>query len=262
MKVAAPSVLKCFHFRVMEEASIAAEGYSAVPAWNVGSAGRALQRGHSYHWSCRVWDQGGWSPWFVPDWRFTVGSTVSAPNPKLPADKSAVRERKPILVVSPVPGASYRFQLWQGKSLVEEGVTTQAWWCSSTILRTGVEYSWTCRAETRADTSAWFAPMWSFEVSSQTMTEASEQTSLPGRRAAAGAAPNPFRDFVTIVPGAGSEPITRIVIYSSDGRTVRELAGRSWDGRDRAGAAVRPGTYLVRTTGGGQEELLRIVKVR
>jgi len=268
LTVQSPAPLSWFHFRVMEEASVAAEGYSFLPVWNVGASGRTLQRGHTYHWSCRVQDQGAWSPWFSPDWYFTVGSVVNPPDPKLPFDKSVVFMRRPIFVVSPVPFASYHFQVWDGKTLAADGVTGVPLWQCDTPLQRGAEYTWTCRIEQGADTSDWFVPFWSFEVQGQPSTEAAAVVEPAGSQVTyTTATPNPFHGRVTLLPAPALGRAVRMTVYSSDGRLVREFNAAvcnrlCWDGRDQSGAAVKPGAYVCRISGDRQQELLKITKVQ
>jgi flagellar hook assembly protein FlgD len=54
-------------------------------------------------------------------------------------------------------------------------------------------------------------------------------------------------------------------IYSLDGRLVRDLGGALtdnqavWDGRDLAGAAVKPGLYILKVRNGQEVAQSRIV---
>jgi len=276
-----------YQFRVMEEASIAAEGYSLVPTWSVAAAGRALQRGHVYHWSCRAWNQNGWSPWFSPDWYFTVGSAINPPSPKLPADGAVVSTRRPVFSVVPTGAghdpspsselglcpkpargraalrSTYHFQVWDGKTLVTEGRSDLPAWRTSTELEPGINYTWTCRIEAE-DTSAWFAPMWTVSVRELPTVEDAGITALPEQvRTVSSASPSPFSSRVEFLPAAALGPVRAASVYTIDGRLVRELVPRQlvWDGRDRAGRRVGPGTYVCRLVGQYGQETLRVLKV-
>ncbi len=253
-----------YQFRVMEEASIAAEGYSLVPLWSVAAAGRALQRGHVYHWSCRAWNQSGWSPWFSPHWYFTVGSAINPPSPKLPADGAVVPTRRPVFAVVPSAlRATYHFQVWDGKTLFTEGRSELPTWRIPTELEPGAIYTWTCRIEAE-DTSDWFAPMWTVSVRELPTVEDADITALPEQlRHVSSVSPSPFLSRVEFLPAAALGPVRAALIYTTDGRLVRELAPHRlvWDGRDRAGRRVGSGTYVCRLVGQYGHATLRILKV-
>jgi len=84
--------------------------------------------------------------------------------------------------------------------------------------------------------------------------------------------PNPFRDRSRLaysVPAEGA-PVT-IEVFDVTGRRVRELVrahqpgGRhemEWDGRDGRGRAVPAGVYFTRVIVGGQEKIVRVVRLR
>ncbi|MEO0078736.1 MAG: hypothetical protein ABIK86_07055 [candidate division WOR-3 bacterium] len=251
-----------YQFRVMEEASVAAEGYSLVPMWSVAAAGRALQRGHVYHWSCRAWTENGWSPWFRPDWYFTVGSAINPPSPKLPANGAVVSNRRPVFAVAPTSlRATYHFQVWDGKTLVVDGRSDLPTWRTPTELEPGIAYTWTCRIEA-GDTSDWFRPMWAVSVCDLPTVEdagvIAEQTSTASR-----AFPSLFSGRVEFLPAATLGPIRAVSVYTADGRLVRELAPERpvWDGQDRHGRDVGPGMYVCRIVGLHGLEVLRALKV-
>ncbi len=274
----------CYHFRVKEGATVVTEGYSDIPKWEPGSGGRVLQRGHSYSWSCRVYDSGGWSPWFSPAWGFAVGFGLPAPDPKLPADGARVLTRRPLLTVRPVgPGVRYRFRVHCGKTLMGEGVSDLPLWLyEGTRLERGEVYQWTCRIEESGDTSDWFEPMWSFEVLDmlpKAGAQGKAESQEPEAKCRMAAAPNPFSDRVSISVDVRSGRGVRIEVYSADGRLVRVLlAGASgsraarryrfeWDGRDNAGRILSPGTYFCRVPGEGvstaptRHEVFRLTKM-
>ncbi|MBM3314679.1 hypothetical protein FJY71_02390 [candidate division WOR-3 bacterium] len=258
-----------YHFRVLELGSVAAEGYSFYPWWNVLGAGRLLQAGHTYQWTCRVRDAGGWSEWFSPRWGFSVGFGLRSPAPKLPEDGAVVHTGRPRLVVVPVHyPATYHFQVWDGRTLVRDALSDLPWWREggSGGLEPGRQYTWTCRIEAAGDSSGWFSPAWRFEVAADPSREGVCADAV--RAGEPVCLPNPFRRFVEVrVPGGAGA--ARAAVYSSDGRLVAEhlpVAADgcgtvfSWDGRDRRGAAVRPGTYLCRVAGAGGVRTVRLVK--
>ena len=86
-----------------------------------------------------------------------------------------------------------------------------------------------------------------------------------------GTAPNPFNPATVIsfeLPSAGS---VRITVHDLAGRRIRKLldgrreSGRHaarWDGRDDAGAPVAAGVYLVRVTGPGGSDHLKMTLVK
>jgi len=256
-----------YHFRVMEGSSTAAEGFSPVPKWLViGEGGRALQRGHSYQWSCCAFGAGGWSEWFSPDWNFSVGSLVPPPALKLPVDGASVPTRRPFFVVRPVGiGASYHFQVWNGKTLVGEGTSWLPVWRyegGSGGLEPGVIYQWTCRVEAESDTSAWFTPAWSFEIydgSERGEVQAAEPLDGMPR---VSAEPAVFRSSVTF--SAGGRRLSSVAVYAADGRRIRTLAGGTrsvWDGRDAAGGRVPRGAYICVAAGEWGSQVLKVTKV-
>ena len=258
-----------YHFRVMEGVSIAAEGYSLRPSWVVvGPGGRGLQRGHSYQWSCRVCDGTSWSEWFAPSRGFVVSSSVRPPTPKFPVAGAVVPSRWPVFVVAPAPvGVRYHFQVWNGKTLAGEGVSNIPMWRfegGGGGLEPGILYSWTCRIEAVNDTSDWFSPEWRFTVADvhadpvvqAVQTEARPQTTV--------VSPEPFANRVSIFPSATLGRVERVSVFSADGRFVRELRPGStmvWDGTDRQGRSVRPGTYICLLAGADRHEALKITKV-
>ena len=274
-RVEPPAPCNLYHFRVLEGASVAAEGYSPLPIWHVAAGGRVLQRGHSYQWSCRAWASGGWGPWFVPAWQFTVGSLVKPPTPKLPRDGDTMHVRRPLFVVSSASaGARYHFQVFDGKTLVGEGVSGFPFWLfegGGGGLEPGNLYTWTCRIEERADTSDWFEPMRSFEIG-ELQTTTAGSVGVPsgvGMRAM----PNPFttRTAISLQLAANSRADVRI--FDAGGRLVRvfrqlpidnrQSSIVSWDGRDESGRMLGPGTYICRVwVNQGEEQVLKVEKLR
>jgi hypothetical protein len=275
LRVDAPVLYNLYHFRVLEGASIAAEGYSFLPTWRVAVGGRVLQRGHSYQWSCRAWASGGWGPWFAPTWQFTVGSLVKPPSPKLPRDGDTLHVRRPLFVVSLASGsARYHFQVFDGKTLVGEGVSSLPFWLfegGGGGLEPGNLYTWTCRIEESADTSDWFDPVRSFEVG-EVQTTAEGSVGVPSE-VGIRAVPNPFtsKTAISLQLAVGSRADARI--YDGTGRLVRmfrqlPIVTRhssivSWDGRDESGRMLGPGTYICRVwVSDAREQVLKIEKLR
>jgi hypothetical protein len=258
-----------YHFRVTELGSVAAEGYSHLPCWNVGEAGRQLQAGHAYNWTCRVRDASGWSEWFFPAWGFSVGSRLRPPGPKLPEDGAVVHTRRPLLLVLPVffP-ATYHFRVWDGRTLVRDALSDLPWWRDGGGggLEPGRQYTWSCRVEAGGDSGAWFCPAWRFEVAAGPSRDGADggAADLPAEGVVC--APNPFRRSVTIRTPAGTLP-AMVAVYSGEGRMVRTLRvepggpGAVWDGRDWRGAEVVPGAYVCRVTAGGTCATVRLVKL-
>jgi len=255
-----------YQFRVYEGSSIAAEGLSLFPSWNVALGGRPLQRGHDYTWTCRMQDHRGWSPWFSPSWSFRVDAPSSPPEPKLPSDGATVYLNRPVLVVKPLGlEARYRFRVYSGRTLVAEGTSDLPFWQVGEPLAPGGPYEWTCRAEFAGDTTSWFQPRWRFEV-----------REAPGRDAVAAvpgavtgrvvASPNPFRDRVRF-GSDGTGPV-RVELYAADGRLVYadEQVGAGarlvWDGRDANGRPAAPGVYFGRVISESGVESLRVTKAR
>jgi hypothetical protein len=274
LRVEPPVPCNLYHFRVLEGASVAAEGYSPMPIWRVAAGGRVLQRGHSYQWSCRAWASGGWGPWFVPAWQFTVGSLVKPPSPKLPRDGDTLYTRRPLFVVgSASAGARYRFQVFDGKTLVGEGVSDFPFWLfegGGGGLEPGNLYTWTCRIEEWADTSDWFEPMRSFEVG-ELQTTTAGSVGVPsgvGIRAV----PNPFMTRTAISYQLAACSRADVRIFDASGRLVRVLSANSslltansvaWDGRDESGRMLGPGTYICRVwVNHGEEQVLKVEKLR
>jgi hypothetical protein len=75
------------------------------------------------------------------------------------------------------------------------------------------------------------------------------------------AAPNPFQGTTTLRFGLSQPGPARLTIFDARGRLVRELvsgplpAGENvvrWDGRNRGGARVASGFYIVRFEAGGR----------
>ena len=256
-----------YHFRVMEGSSTAAEGYSPIPEWFViGEGGRALQRGHDYQWSCCVLGDSGWSEWFSPEWGFSVGSLVPTPQLKSPADGASVPALRPFFIVRAVGiGATYHFQVWNGKTLVGEGASLLPVWRyrgGSGGLEPGVVYQWTCRVESESDTSAWFAPAWSFEVNGdQQRGEVQAGGSVEGMPRVS-AEPGMFRSSVAFA--AEGCLLRSVEVYAVDGRRVRTLGSGPrpvWNGRDAAGRRVPQGTYICVADGEWGRQILKVTKV-
>jgi hypothetical protein len=275
LQVEAPVPYKLYHFRVLEGASIAAEGYTFLPTWRVAAGSRVLQRGHNYQWSCRGWADGSWSPWFAPAWQFTVGFLVKPPSPKLPRDGDTLHTRHPLFAVSLASGsARYHFQVFDGKTLVGEGVSSVPFWLfegGGGGLEPGNLYSWTCRIEEPADTSDWFSPERSFEVGELQTTTAglAKGPSEAGMRAV----PSPFTTRTAISLQLTAYSRADVRIFDAGGRLVRMLRQSaicnlksemvSWDGRDESGRTVGRGTYICRVcTSHGKEQVLKIEKLR
>jgi hypothetical protein len=274
LRVDAPVQYSLYHFRVNEGASIAAEGYSLLPLWRVAAGGRALQRGHSYQWSCRGWANGAWSPWFVPAWSFSVGSVLQPPSPKLPRNGAVVPTTRPLFVVAPGSGnARYHFQVYDGKTLVGEGIEDLPCWRfegGGGSLEPGGHYWWTCRIEEAQDTSDWFSPARWFDVAEHQTTTEGE---VAGRtELGPSACPNPFFGKTAISLQSAADGRARVSIYDAGGRLVRALAqsavgnlpsGVVWDGRDGAGRELGPGTYFCRVwVSRDRVETLKLEKLR
>ena len=263
-----------YHFRVLEGASIAAEGHSFLPTWRVAAGSRVLQRGHSYQWSCQAWASGGWGPWFVPAWQFTVGSLVKPPSPKLPHDGDTLHVRRPLFVVSVASGsARYHFQVFDGKTLVGEGVSSFPFWLfegGGGGLEPGNLYTWTCRIEEPADTSDWFEPVRSFEVG-EVQTTAEGSVGVPSE-VGIRAVPNPFTTQIAISLQLTANSHADVRIFDAGGRLVRVLSAHSslltansavWNGRDESGRMLGPGTYICRVwVSDAREQVLKIEKLR
>jgi hypothetical protein len=69
---------------------------------------------------------------------------------------------------------------------------------------------------------------------------------------------------VSVFPSAALGRVERVSVFSADGRFVRELRPGStmvWDGTDRQGRSVRPGTYICLLAGADRHEALKITKV-
>ncbi len=259
-----------YHFRVMEGSSIAAEGFSPLPAWNVIAGGRTLQRGHAYRWTCRVRDTNGWSPWFGPHLVFRVDYNLSPPKPKLPQDRARVGTRRPVLVVAPRSGyARYRFRVWSGRTLLAEAVGSMPFWIyDGPALEAGNAYEWSCRVEYDEDTTGWFDPVWSFEI-----RDTPADNGVAGRGVDVRVQvvwPNPFRERVTFEFASAPGPDLRFEVFAADGRLVYSEApglrpaGESrldWNGRDRRGDRVAPGTYLCRIRTQSGEQVFRLTKI-
>jgi hypothetical protein len=274
LRVEPPVPCNLYHFRVFEGASVAAEGYSLLPLWSVAASGRVLQRGHSYQWSCRAWAGGSWSSWFAPTWQFTVGSSVKPPSPKLPRDGDTLHTRYPLFIVSLASaGARYHFQVFDGKTLVGEGVRSVPFWLfegGGGGLEPGNLYTWTCRIEEPADTSDWFEPSRTFEVGDlQTTTEGSVGVpSEVGIRAM----PNPFTTRTAISLQLAANGRADVRIFDASGRLVRVLSANSslltanpvvWNGRDESGRMLGPGTYICRVwVSQREEQVLKVEKLR
>lgn len=87
----------------------------------------------------------------------------------------------------------------------------------------------------------------------------------------ASAGPNPFRDRLTLRFAAAATAAVRLEIHDIAGRRVRSfeplraragVQSMEWDGRDAAGASVRPGLYVATLTAGGARWRQAIVRVR
>jgi hypothetical protein len=81
-------------------------------------------------------------------------------------------------------------------------------------------------------------------------------------------APNPARGGVTLAFTLPGEGHARLRVYDVHGRLVRTLAEGDravgtvtvrWDGRDAAGARVRPGVYLVQLVTSEASDVRRLV---
>lgn len=109
-------------------------------------------------------------------------------------------------------------------------------------------------------------------ISPSTVTDVNPPAAVAaGRLTLAQNAPNPFRGRTTVrfaVPNAG--PVS-LSVYDIGGRKVAELVDRpleagshavDWDGRDRDGARVASGVYLVRLSAGGETVSREIVRVK
>lgn len=273
LEVEACGSLGLYHFRVMEGGSVAAEGLSPLPYWRVvGPGGRVLQRGHDYTWSCRVHDGSGWSGWFSPSWRFAVAFGLRAPQPVLPADSAVVHTRRPLLIVEPVSEpVRYWFRVWDGRTLVAEGSSELPAWRvkgGSGGLEPGNQYVWSCRVVSMDDSSGWFSPPRTFVVELERTAAQAGSRSLE-RLVAMG--PSLFRERVVLQLAAGAGP-GRVVVYTRDGRRVWQhefafdAAGSGqtvvWDGHDDCGRRVPPGVYFGRVSVAGQEQSVRLVRVR
>ncbi|MEO0073857.1 MAG: FlgD immunoglobulin-like domain containing protein [candidate division WOR-3 bacterium] len=258
-----------YHFRVFEMGSIAAEGYSLCPSWNVAAAGRLLQYGHNYQWTCRVRDAGGWSEWFSPSWNFSVESRLSPPEPKLPQDGSVVPNGRLMLVVRPVRyPVTYRLRVWDGRTLVREAQSNLPWWQDrGGSLEPGRLYNWSCQIKTDTDSSNWFKPLWRFEVAHPPAQPAttSDETVCDCQEPVF-AFPNPFDSKIELRLPSGSGSV-QARIFGTDGRLVRsslpfgtDRSTLTWDGRDDNGAATRSGTYLCRITGSNWSRTLTVIR--
>lgn len=254
-----------YHFRVTEGSSVVTEGFCPFPVWSVAAGSRALQAGHSYEWSCRAYTSGGWSEWFAPHRRFVVDFPLRPPRPKLPEDGSVLRSRWVCFVVDRAQtGATYQFQVWDGRTLVAQGTGDLPWWRldgGSGVLEPGRMYEWTCRLLSGGDSSGWFGPRWRFQYAADQRGDGA----AAGERAASGpgsvAVPNPFRSS-TIFICRGCQVGEEIVVHGGDGRLVRHLAGgsRVWDGRDEQGVPVGPGVYICRIGRHRDAAVLMLVK--
>jgi len=271
LKVESPVPSGWFHFRVTENKSVVTEGYSILPQWNVSAGGRILQRGHRYHWSCRVRGVSGWSSWFTP-WSFTVGFELPPPEPKLPQDGARVFTSRPLLLVKPVPEpARYRFRVLEGKTLMGEGVTDYPFWVySGKPLQRNDQYQWICRIEKDTDTSGWFEPMWSFEVADVSARDGEVLSSTNSVPVSVSAEPNPFSERVAINLAPVFGEVVRLEVYSTEGRVVRSLASELcparnslfvWDGRDQNDRVVGPGNYFCLIRGKSWRKILKLTKV-
>lgn len=258
-----------YHFQVTEMGSIAAEGYSLYPRWNLAAGGRLLQAGHSYQWTCRVRDANGWSEWFSPRWNFSISYRLAPPEPKLPEDGSVVPTSRPILMVKPIPyPVTYCFRVWDGRTLVCEAQSDLPWWQDrGGSLGPGSLYTWSCRIRTASDSSAWFKPFWRFEVACPPA-----QPATTGRETGcdhpelARPFPNPFLNRVEIrMPALSSS--ARATVFSADGRPVRSwlvFDSRNstfvWDGTDDNGSVTSAGSYLCRITIANQHLTVPLMK--
>jgi hypothetical protein len=179
-----------------------------------------------------------------------------------------VYTRRPTLSVRPVGvGCKYHFQVYCGRTLVAEKVTSApAWRCGGGGgLEPGEFYTWTCRVETETDTSDWFGPMWHFSVEDVPQDgQSADGPSACGSRLRADAA-TVFGRTARIAAGTHLGDLMTAEFYRTDGARVRVIrpAERelTWDGRDEQGRPVPAGTYLCLLSGTRGRELVRLTKV-
>jgi len=263
--------LGLYHFRVMEGGSVAAEGLSPLPSWQVESRGRGLQRGHGYEWSCRVYDGSEWSDWFSPNWRFAVAFGLRAPRPVLPEDSAVVRTRQPLLAVEPAPlPVRYCFRVWDGRTLIDEGSSTLPAYRvkgGSGSLEPGTQYLWSGRVVSPEDSSGWFVPQRTFVVEDE---DAAVQGGIGTALEPVTARPSPFRDRVVFQTAPASGPV-HVAVYARDGRRVwqqqaapdsKQGSRTVWDGRDDSGRSAAPGVYVGRVSAGGRRFVVKLVKTQ
>ena len=133
-------------------------------------------------------------------------------------------------------------------------------------LQTGVTYYWSVQSIDPSFAGSAFAPEASFTCELAGVGP----TSGPGVRSLR-VSPNPFTRGTTLRLAGRTEDPVRMRIFDTNGRLVRDLGpgeagpgGRfvGWDGRDAAGAEVKPGIYLVRAAGGSARLEGRLVKLR
>lgn len=198
------------------------------------------------------------------------GFSPLPPEPKLPFDRSSVGTGHPALLVrteAAGTGVVLHFQVWCGKTLMgETAASSPSWRYDGVPLRVGEAYQWRCRVLVDGDTSDWFSPKWSFTISALGV----EESPWPAPASAAHATPSLFREQVGIVVPMEFGPAVSVEVISVQGQFVRTLATGSrpardrlfvWDGRDRAGEPVVPGSYFCRVTGGQRQEVLRVTKL-
>jgi hypothetical protein len=86
-----------------------------------------------------------------------------------------------------------------------------------------------------------------------------------------GAAPNPFRNGLTIRLALATRSNVRVAAFDLAGRAMREVFRGvldpgsfrfEWDGRDAHGAACAPGLYLLRAETGSDQAAARVVRTR
>jgi FlgD Ig-like domain len=94
---------------------------------------------------------------------------------------------------------------------------------------------------------------------------------IPERTEFYAPSPNPFNPAVTLSFALSQPSKTTLVVYDIRGRRVRTVVDQElkagphsfvWQGRDRRGAVVSSGVYLVRFEGGGLERTSRVVLVK
>jgi len=128
------------------------------PGYTVnGSTGQAVQGP-----AARPQIQGHWGFWYGE--RVEVGPPPP-PIPIAPPNGSNVGTTTPRLVVREVAMATaYEFRVYEGASLVTEGISETRSWVVDTELEIGKVYHWDCAVRVRGLWSPHFEPCWSFKV--------------------------------------------------------------------------------------------------